>query len=122
MGAFARAITAFLDPPGDRGRDLRGRRAIVAAMRTLRLRIAGRVQGVGYRAWAIRVAGELGLRGWVRNRSDGSVEMLATGPNDALVAMIEASRQGPRAAEVLDVAVADAEPDGSAGFGARPTE
>jgi acylphosphatase len=91
-------------------------------MRTLRLRIAGRVQGVGYRAWAIRVADELGLCGWVRNRSDGTVEMLATGAAEALAALIEASRRGPRAAEVLDVAVEDAEPDGSTGFAVRATE
>lgn len=91
-------------------------------MRTVRLRIYGRVQGVGYRAWAIRVAGELGLRGWVRNRSDGTVEMLATGAKDALAALIEASRRGPHMAEVLDIAVADAEPEGSTGFAARATE
>lgn len=91
-------------------------------MRTVRLRICGRVQGVGYRAWAIRIAGELGLRGWVRNRPDGTVEMLATGAEDALAALIAASRRGPRMAEVLDVAVADAEPDGSTGFAARATE
>ena len=91
-------------------------------MRTVRLRIRGRVQGVGYRAWAMRVADELGLCGWVRNRSDGSVEMLATGADDALAAMIEASWCGPHAAEVSDVAVADAEPEGSAGFTARATE
>lgn len=91
-------------------------------MRTLRLRIRGLVQGVGYRAWALRLAGELGLCGWVRNRTDGSVEMLATGADDALAALIEASWRGPRAAEVRDVAVSDAEPDGSNGFAARPTE
>jgi acylphosphatase len=50
--------------------------------KTLRLRITGRVQGVGYRLWATRTAARLGLRGWVRNRSDGSVEVLATGIPD----------------------------------------
>ena len=90
-------------------------------MRTVRLKIAGAVQGVGYRAWATRVAAELGLRGWVRNRTDGAVEMLVTGGSDSIAAMIEAAREGPRAAHVSAVEVTDAEDDGSIGFGARPT-
>ena len=51
----------------------------MAPEETVRLRITGGVQGVGYRIWATRTASGLGLRGWVRNRSDGSVEALATG-------------------------------------------
>jgi acylphosphatase len=91
-------------------------------MRTVRLRGNGRVQGVGYRLWAVETAASLGLRGWVRNRSDGTVEMLLTGPEDAVAAMIEASRRGPRAARVTTIRVADDRDDGSIGFGARPTE
>ena len=90
-------------------------------MRTVRLAITGRVQGVGYRIWAERTALSLGISGWVRNRFDGSVELLATGDDDAIAALIEACRQGPRAAVVTDVAVSDGEDDGSAGFSARPT-
>jgi len=90
-------------------------------MPTVRLRIAGRVQGVGYRMWAERTATGLGIRGWVRNRSDGTVELLAAGDDGAIAALVEACRQGPRAAAVTDVAVEDVEDDGSAGFGARPT-
>jgi acylphosphatase len=90
-------------------------------MRSVRLTITGRVQGVGYRIWAERTASALGLRGWVRNRADGGVELLATGADDAVASLIEACRQGPRAAVVTGVAVADAEDDGSAGFSARPT-
>jgi acylphosphatase len=90
-------------------------------MRSVRLLIAGRVQGVGYRMWAERTAVRLGIRGWVRNRADGSVELLATGDEPAVDALIEACRQGPRAAIVTDVAVEDAADDGSAGFSARPT-
>jgi len=89
---------------------------------TVRLRITGEVQGVGYRIWATRTAAGLGLRGWVRNRFDGSVEVLATGAADAVAAMVEACRRGPRAARVAAVTVSDAEDDGSRGFGALPTE
>ena len=90
--------------------------------KTVRLRITGEVQGVGYRIWATRTAAGLGLRGWVRNRFGGSVEVLATGTADAVGAMVEACRQGPRAARVAAVTVSDAEDDGSHGFGALPTE
>jgi acylphosphatase len=90
--------------------------------KTLRLRITGRVQGVGYRLWATRTAASLGLRGWVRNRSDGSVEVLATGIPENVAALVEACRQGPPGARVTEVAVADAEDDGSFGFAAFPTE
>ena len=90
-------------------------------MRSVRLRIAGRVHAVGYRAWAIESAARLGLRGWVRNRSDGSVEALVIGAADAVTAMIAACRQGPVAARVTEVAVSEAEDDGSEGFTPRVT-
>ncbi len=90
-------------------------------MRSVRLRITGRVQGVGYRAWAIETAERLGLRGWVRNRSDGSVEALVTGDGAAVAAMIAACRDGPFAARVGGVAVSEAEDDGSAGFRPKAT-
>ncbi len=90
-------------------------------MRTARLRIGGRVQGVGYRLWAERTAAGLGLRGWVRNRLDGTVEILAIGDAAAVAAMIEACRQGPAIARVGEVTVSEDADDGSAGFGARPT-
>jgi acylphosphatase len=91
------------------------------AIRTARLRIAGRVQGVGYRLWAIDTAASLGLRGWVRNRADGTVELLATGTEDAVAALICAARQGPPGARVTRVDAVDNEDDGSLGFTARPT-
>jgi acylphosphatase len=90
-------------------------------VKTVRLTITGRVQGVGYRMWAERTALSLGISGWVRNRANGSVELLATGSDDALASLIEACRQGPRAAVVADVAVEDGEDAGSVGFNARPT-
>ncbi len=77
---------------------------------------------VGYRAWAIDTATDLELRGWVRNRRDGTVEALVSGPADAVEAMIAACRRGPSAAGVAAVETAAAEDDGSPGFTARPSE
>ena len=90
-------------------------------MEAVHLRISGCVQGVGYRAWTVRTAARLGLRGWVRNCGDGTVEALLIGDASVVAAMIEACRQGSRAAMVRDVAISEAEDDGSAGFAARPT-
>jgi acylphosphatase len=90
-------------------------------MRSVRLRITGRVQGVGYRAWALQMASRPGLRGWVRNRSDGSVEALVIGEDDAVARLIEACREGPFGARVSDVVVSDADDDGSVGFRSKPT-
>jgi acylphosphatase len=91
-------------------------------MRAAMLSITGRVQGVGYRDWAMRTARNLGLRGWVRNRIDDSVEALIAGDDSAVATMIEACRRGPSLARVdkVDVEPADAAevPDG---FMLRPT-
>ncbi|HEX2552837.1 MAG TPA: acylphosphatase [Microvirga sp.] len=67
--------------------------------------IRGRVQGVGFRAWTQHQAQLRGLEGWVRNRRDGAVEALLSGPGDAVDAMLDACRQGPRTGHVEDVAV-----------------
>jgi len=67
---------------------------------TIRVRITGRVQGVWYRGWAVDQARRLGLAGWVRNRLDGSVEAVLSGPEDAVRTMIERCRQGPPGAMV----------------------
>ncbi len=90
--------------------------------KTVRLRISGKVQGVGYRIWATRTAQGLGLRGWVRNRLDGSVEALVTGAPDAVCAMVEASKKGPPGAQVADVALTPAEDGVGDGFVTLPTE
>ena len=70
-----------------------------------RLTITGRVQGVGYRDWAMKTGQRLGLSGWVRNRSDGSVEALIAGEETAVGTMIEACRRGPVLARVEAVDV-----------------
>lgn len=78
---------------------------MTASVRTVHVRIEGRVQGVGYRMWTKRTAGALGLRGWVRNRRDGSVEAVFQGDADRVAEMIEASEHGPREASVTKVEV-----------------
>jgi acylphosphatase len=75
------------------------------------VRISGRVQGVGYRAWLERRARAHGLEGWVRNRHDGSVEALFSGPADAVADMIALCRRGPSSARVEAIQEEPAQPD-----------
>ena len=75
--------------------------------RAVRARISGRVQGVSYRVWARGEAMRLGLTGWVRNESDGSVSALIAGADSAVAAMIERLWQGPRGAAVSKVEIED---------------
>ena len=88
---------------------------------TRRLIIHGRVQGVWYRGWTVDEARVLGLAGWVRNRRDGSVEMLVEGEQEAVAAMIERCHVGPPAARVDRIEVADSDENVPPGFDARPT-
>lgn len=85
------------------------------------IRVAGRVQGVGYRAWLVREARRNGIAGWVRNRSDGTVEALLSGERDALQAVLTACRRGPPAAQVTSIEESFAEPPEGPGFIQRPT-
>jgi acylphosphatase len=94
----------------------------MAPDKTVRLRITGKVQGVGYRIWATRTASGLGLRGWVRNRLDGSVEAVATGAPEQIAVLIKACRRGPYGARVAEVTAVPSEDNGSIGFTAVPTE
>ena len=73
------------------------------------VRITGRVQGVGFRAWAAREARALGLAGWVRNEPDGSVAALLAGEPAVVGTMLERLRHGPAAAAVEKVAAQPAE-------------
>jgi acylphosphatase len=89
--------------------------------RTVRVRIEGRVQGVGFRYWVERTAGELGLDGWVRNRRDGGVEAVFCGPIDRVDEMVQRCHDGPPAAVVEFVKVLDEADPPPAGFDVQPT-
>ncbi len=85
--------------------------------------ISGRVQGVWYRGWAVGEANGLGLSGWIRNRRDGTVEAVVAGPAGHVDALVERFWQGPPAARVTAVAVAELDGDTAdvgAGFQQRP--
>ena len=73
--------------------------------------IRGRVQGVGYRYFVEREARSRDLEGWVRNRRDGSVEAVFSGPAEAVAAMIAACRRGPSSARVEALQDEAADPD-----------
>lgn len=73
------------------------------ASTAVQVRIYGRVQGVWFRAWTVETATALALAGWVRNRSDGSVEALFVGAASAIEEMVDACRRGPPAARVDQV-------------------
>jgi acylphosphatase len=85
------------------------------------LLVVGRVQGVGYRWWCVGEAQRLGLCGWVRNLTDGSVEILAIGDEPAIDRLAAACRSGPPGARVEDVERAAADDDGARDFQERPT-
>lgn len=96
--------------------------------RTIRhLLIHGRVQGVGFRAWAQDTADRLGIEGWVRNRRGGEVEIVVAGSPQAVAAMAEACRRGPSFAHVIQVEERDAREDelrlrgAEGGFSGLPT-
>src|SRR6266850_4026339 len=75
-----------------------------------RFLVRGRVHGVGFRWFVEREAHTLGIAGWVRNRADGTVEVLAMGTRDQLSGLRTRLREGPRAARVDDVEESEAEP------------
>ena len=84
-----------------------------------RVVVHGAVQGVFFRDTTRRRAESRGVSGWVRNRSDGTVEALFEGDADAVESMVAFAREGPRGAEVERVDVQDAEPEGHGTFEIR---
>lgn len=87
----------------------------------LRLRIVGYVQGVGFRAYAVHEAKKLELDGWVRNRSDRSVEALVSGSTKAVEAFAIACIRGPLGSRVDNVEMFRAAAPKEKGFNCRPT-
>lgn len=69
-------------------------------MIVLHIIVRGRVQGVGFRWFVRERARELGLGGWIRNNPDGSVEVVASGPDESLTRFLEEVRRGPPGARV----------------------
>jgi acylphosphatase len=90
-------------------------------MKGCRIRVRGRVQGVFFRNWAVAEAESLALRGWVRNRTDGSVELLVFGEAGAIEAIIASCHRGPPAGRVEEVEVEPAEGEPPHGFGRQAT-
>ena len=92
-----------------------------AKLVSLRLRIEGLVQGVGYRAFAAAEARKLRLDGWVRNRSDGTVEAQVYGETADVESFVQACLRGPSGAKVTNIDLRNCEPLEEKGFRQRPT-
>jgi len=86
-----------------------------------RLMIRGLVQGVFFRAWTVETAKTLGLVGWVRNRSEGSVEAFVQGKAETIDHFITLARNGPPAARVDSIEENEATPAEHSRFEQRPT-
>ena len=81
--------------------------------------ISGRVQGVGYRAFAASEAQRLGVAGWARNREDGRVEVHAVGTRAELTEFEQQLRRGPRMSDVTGVEVTEVAASAGHGFSIR---
>ena len=93
-------------------------------LRTVLVKMTGRVQGVWFRDWTKKKADALGLAGWVRNRLDGCVEAQFTGSSDHIDEIIKKCGQGPMLASVGEVVVSElalVDPDDQQGFEIRTT-
>src|SRR4029079_13549542 len=88
---------------------------------SLRVHVHGFVQGVGFRDFLMMAAQQQKLDGWVRNRSDGSVEALVSGPTKAVEAFVASATKGPHGARVTAVDLHNSEPPAEKGFIRRPS-
>ncbi|HZI92456.1 MAG TPA: acylphosphatase [Thermoleophilaceae bacterium] len=88
-------------------------------MRRAHVVVHGEVQGVFFRDTLRGAASEHGVAGWARNNSDGTVEAVFEGPEEAVDALVAVCREGTRAARVGEVEVSSEEPEGLEGFDVR---
>lgn len=86
-----------------------------------RIRVSGKVQGVWFRDWTLLEANALGVSGWVRNRLDRSVEVMAVGDADAVLRFISRLHEGSPASRVASVEVEEVAVEPIEGFSRRPT-
>jgi len=92
-------------------------------MKRIHILVSGRVQRVFFRRGAVKVAGKLGLLGWVKNLNDGRVEIVAEGSKEKLMCFIEWLKKGPLIAKVTDIVIKEESPSGKFdSFERRPTE
>ena len=89
--------------------------------KSVKVMIEGRVQGVWYRSWTVETARGLGLDGWVRNRRDGSVQAVFSGPNDAVEEMLRLCAEGPSSATVSSVEYIPHDSPVPVGFRIKPS-
>jgi len=87
----------------------------------MRLRIEGSVQAVGFRNFITDTATRLSLDGWVRNRADGTVEALVSGPTKTVEELIGLAMKGPAGSRVTNVELHNAEAPAEKGFRRRPS-
>jgi len=85
------------------------------------IRITGRVQGVMFRDWTVQAARAIGVSGWVRNRTDGSVEVYAAGEPALIDRLVDRLCEGSPASRVDRVDAWDAQMQPVDGFTQRPT-
>ena len=88
---------------------------------SLRVHVHGIVQGIGFRDFLMTSAQQNKLDGWVRNRADGSVEALVSGPTIAVELFVSHATQGPQGAKVSAVDLHDSKPPADKGFIRRPS-
>jgi acylphosphatase len=90
-------------------------------LRSVHVRISGRVQRVWFRGWTLKTATSLNLSGWVRNRRDGTLEAVFEGEHDAVERMLSLCHDGPPHAKVTSIEVGEETPANLSGFRSRDT-
>lgn len=90
-------------------------------MKAVEVFVSGQVQGVGFRAFVERAAGDLGVRGWVRNLTDGRVHAWLEGEDGAVDAAVQACGRGPASSRVQGLETRQVEPARVEGFEQKPT-